>query len=55
METLKEALMRRDSLSAAEADSLIVEAREEVASGVAPERVLEEMFGLEPDYVMDLL
>lgn len=55
METLKQVLMRRDSLTAAEADDLIAEARERVAEGEDPEEILYEDFGLEPDYVFDLL
>ena len=47
--------MRRDGLTEAEADELIQEAREMVAEGENPERVLRVEFGLEPDYVFDLL
>ena len=38
-----------------EADDMIEEAREMVAEGENPERVLRVEFGLEPDYVFDLL
>lgn len=55
METLKEILMRRDGLSAAEAQDLIDEARERVLEGEDPEEILHDDFGLEPDYVWDLL
>ena len=55
METLLEVLMRRDQLSRVEAISLIEEARERVREGDDPEDVLAEEFGLEPDYVFDLL
>ena len=55
METLKEILMRRDGLSAAEAQDLIDEARERVLEGEDPEEILHDDFGLEPDYVRDLL
>lgn len=55
METLKEILMRRDGLSAAEAQDLIDEARERVLGGEDPEEILHDDFGLEPDYVWDLL
>lgn len=54
-ETLKQVLMRRDELSAAEADELIAEARERCLEGEDPEEVLAEEFGLEPDYIFDLL
>ena len=55
MKTLKEVLMSRDGLSAAEADEQIDAAREEVMEGYDPEEILRENFGLEPDYVFDLL
>lgn len=55
METLKQVLMRRDKLSSDEADELIAEAKELVAAGEDPEEVLYDEFGLEPDYVFDLL
>lgn len=55
METLKKILMRRDGLSAAEAQDLIDEARQAVAEGADPEEILHDDFGLEPDYVWDLL
>lgn len=55
METLKQVLMRRDRLSADEADYQIEEARQEVADGADPEELLEDMFGLEPDYILDLI
>ena len=54
-ETLKQVLMRRDELSPDEADALIAEAKQEVADGADPEEVLEEMFGLEPDYFWEIL
>ena len=54
-ESLKEVLMRRDGLSAAEVEEWLLEAGEMVADGADPEEVLAEEFGLEPDYVFDLL
>lgn len=48
-------IMRRDGLSREDARQLVAEAREEVMNGADPEEVLAETFGLEPDYVMDLL
>ncbi len=48
-------LMRRDGMSRVDAEDLIRAAREEVEEGGDPEEVCEEWFGLEPDYVMDLL
>ena len=55
MKTLKEVLMSRDGLSTTEADEQIDAAREEVMEGYDPEEILRENFGLEPDYVFDLL
>jgi hypothetical protein len=48
-------LMRRDGLTRSEAQELIDEARELVAEGESPERILRVEFGLEPDYIFDLL
>lgn len=55
MNSLKEVLMRRDGLSEVEAEDLIADARARVEDGEDPEEVLEDEFGLEPDYVFDLL
>jgi hypothetical protein len=54
-ETLKQVLMRRDGASSEDADKMIEEARERVFEGEDPEEVLREEFGLEPDYIFDLL
>ena len=56
MESLREVLMRRDGLTSREAAEAIAEARERVLEGGEdPEEVLAEEFGLEPDYLFDLL
>ena len=55
METLKQCIMRRDGLSSDEADELIEGAKDRVRAGEDPEIVLEEEFGLEPDYFFDLM
>jgi hypothetical protein len=55
MESLREVLMRRNGMSGDEADELIEEARERVAEGEDPEEVLHDEFGLEPDYIWDLI
>lgn len=55
MKTLKEVLMERDGLTSKEAQNLITEARNRVMGGEDPEEILEEEFGLEPDYIFDLL
>jgi len=58
-ETVKEVLMRRDAMSAEDADVLIQEAKddlnERLALGEMPFDICEEWFGLEPDYIEDLI
>lgn len=54
-ETIKEILMRRDGLSGDEADSMLEGARQDVREGADPEEVLMDWFGLEPDWVFELL
>lgn len=49
-------LMKRDGLSRAEAEEWVEEGRRQVFEDEEdPEEILEEEFGLEPDYVLDLL
>ena len=63
METIKQVLMRRDGITSEEADELIDEAIVETASYLDgsdelardPEEILHEDFGLEPDYVFELM
>lgn len=55
MESLRQVLMRRDDLTGEEADQLIDDARQQVLDSEDPEEVLLNEFGLEPDYVFDLL
>ena len=57
---IKEVLMRRDKMTSEEADELIAEARTELEERIAngnssADDICEEFFGLEPDYVWDLL
>ena len=54
-DSIKQILMRRDGMSADEAEELIQEAREAVAEGQDPEEVCCDYFGLEPDYIWELL
>lgn len=61
METIKEVLMRRDKISSDEAEELIDAATEEL-SFLLDEGNLEEAveicyewFGLEPDYLIELI
>ena len=53
--SIREVLMRRDGMSGEEADQLIAEAREELAEGRDPEEICADWFGLEPDYIWDLV
>lgn len=53
-ESIKEILMRRDNMSAEDADELIEQAKEAIHDGEDPEEVLAEYFGLEPDYIFEL-
>lgn len=48
-------LMKRDGMSLHDAIDLVNEAREEVTQGANPESVCRREFGLEPDYVWDLM
>jgi hypothetical protein len=61
METIKEVLMRRDGISAEDADREIADAKatlqDYLANGdvCSAEDICEEFFGLEPDYLMELI
>ena len=61
METIKEVIMRRDNLTSEEADELIEEAKEALTYYLdeddheSAENICEEYFGLEPDYIIELL
>lgn len=48
-------LMERDGMSIDDAKELFDQAREEVYNGEDPEEVLSDWFGLEPDYIFDLI
>lgn len=61
MKTIKEILMQRDNMTAEEADELIEEAKDELRQYLdegdtfAAENICEVYFGLEPDYLDELL
>ena len=61
MLSIKKTLMERDGMSAEDADELIAEAREQMQEYLASGDMLEaedicmEYFGLEPDYLMELM
>lgn len=48
-------LMKRDGMERDDAEDLLRDARAAVEEGEDPEEVLADFFGLEPDYVFDLL
>ncbi len=48
-------LMRRDGMERDDAEDLLQDAREAVEDGEDPEEILADWFGLEPDYVFDLI
>ena len=59
MNEIMQVLMRRDGLSQQEATEQITEAREAVMdafeSGEDVEEVFMDLFGLEPDYLIDII
>lgn len=61
METIKKVIMRRDNLTSEQADELIKEAKEALACYLdeddqeSAENICEEYFGLEPDYLLELI
>ncbi|MFW6145326.1 MAG: hypothetical protein ACOC4Y_00865 [bacterium] len=59
MNTILEVLMERDGMTEAEATDLIAAAKEDMdarlAEGELPYEICYEWFGLEPDYIMDLI
>jgi hypothetical protein len=48
-------LMKRDGLTLEEAHDALEDAAQEIRAGADPEEVLACDFGLEPDYIFDLL
>jgi len=60
-ETIKQILMRRDNMTEKNADDLISEATDAMNEYLSDgdmdsaEYVCEEYFGLEPDYIMELM
>lgn len=59
MKNIKEILMGRDEMSSEDADDLIKDARndlhERLANGEQPHDICNEWFGLEPDYLIELI
>lgn len=54
-ESILEVLMRRDGMGRESAQELIDDAKERIIDGEDPEEVLMEDFGLELDYIFDLI
>ena len=59
MKSLKEAIMIKDSLTEQEADALIQDAKMDLeirlSEGEMPFNICEEWFGLEEDYIDELM
>jgi len=59
VKTIKEVLMERDGMSDTEAEELIQEAKVDLqgrlAEGEMPFDICQEYFGLEPDYIIELM
>ena len=55
MSELKRILIERDGLSDQEANELISEAKLRVLEGENAEEILEYDFGVEPDYIFDIM
>jgi predicted RNase H-like HicB family nuclease len=55
MTTIEATLMKRDGYTREEARETLQEARERVLEGENPEDILYEDFGLEPDYIWELI
>jgi len=61
MESIKQVLMRRDGMSEEQADNQIEAAKENLHDLLsrgemsAAEYICEDWFGLEPDYMMELM
>lgn len=55
MPSLLEVLQKRDGLTYEEACELIDDARDRILEGEDPEEILHDEFGLEPDYIFDLI
>ena len=55
MSELTNVLMERDGLTKEEAFEQVRQARARIHKGESPEDILSDEFGLEPDYIFDLL
>ena len=55
MNAIVKVLMERDGYTFEEAKEMVEDARQRVFEGENPEEILEYDFGLEPDYIFDLI
>jgi hypothetical protein len=55
MSELKRILIERDGLSDQEANELIANAKLRILEGENAEEILEYDFGVEPDYIFDIM
>lgn len=61
MESIKEILIRRDGMSNEEAEKVIKDAKKELefylqtGDIISAENICQEFFGLEPDYIDELM
>jgi len=59
MKSIKQILMERDEMTSKDADDLISDCQRDLmdrlAVGEMPDDICSEWFGLEPDYVMELI
>jgi len=59
IDTIKSVLIHRDNLTEEEANDLINQAKEDLnerlVAGELPDDICQEWFGLEPDYIFDLM
>lgn len=56
LEKIEDILMRRDGMSLEEAQDMIKDAQTRILfNGEDPEEILHEEFGLEPDYLFQLV
>ena len=53
--SILEVLIRRDGMEKSEALEMIEEAKQRVSEGESIEEILHYEFGLEPDYMFDLM
>lgn len=54
LESIVDILIRRDGMSREDAETLLADAKRRVSEGEDPEEILYDVFGLEPDYVLEL-